>query len=242
MKYMLNIMDNFNQFYDNLTDGSRIVLYVIIVLLLIASMIFLIMIDQKKGQVKVVKNIGSKEPIKEIKEPTYIEEDIDNEKTRNLKEITQKIQEVMDGRNIGLTNFEQEQEENSIISYEELLKHAGQKKANYNEEKFELPSLINKIEVDDIIEKETPKLIPVKEEKFKKSDFISPIFGIQGKENNNSVNPVNLNTKSKIEEEEIEMLFPDQLPESRTTTEISNIKTAEDNFLDNLKSLRNNLN
>ena len=73
-----------------------------------------------------------------------------------------------------IDEFEKSQEENAIISYQELMRQAkakGQIKEEvpeFTEEKYEEPTY------EQIYEEE-----PKEEKKFKNSEFISPIFGIQ---------------------------------------------------------------
>ena len=120
-KYFKILIDNVKYYYENLTNDSRLILYIIIILLFITLILILIMFEQKNLNTKVIKtDITPKENENELEEIDLNEEE--NEKTKNLKEISDKIQQVLDNRNIDLTEFEREQEENSIISYDELLK------------------------------------------------------------------------------------------------------------------------
>ena len=79
-----------------------------------------------------------------------------------------------------VTNFENEQEEKSIISYQELLKSVREKK--------EIDSKVtpvkiedNKIEIDEFDNEDTIIIEPITDsnKKFKNTEFISPIFGRQ---------------------------------------------------------------
>lgn len=80
-----------------------------------------------------------------------------------------------------IEKFEREQEENAIISYQELIKQAEEKKQKPLKEE-----IIKKEPIEEkIVAKETKDPVQMEIEleepkKFKNSEIISPIFGIQG--------------------------------------------------------------
>ncbi len=232
-------VNNFNYYYQTLTNDSRLVLYIVIILLFITIILILIMFDQKKLNIKVIKTVNEPNPNKDSEQPINSDMEIDdeNEKTRNLKEISDKIKEVIDNRNIELTSFEHEQEENSIISYEELLK-----KSKQNKPQTDMANLVRQINSnDDIIVDNKPLIEPLKSGKFKNSEFISPIFGFDNKERlfTNKIN------KPIKKEEEIEILaFNDDIKATGYNLSINKPQTnviEEEKFLMNLKEFRNNL-
>jgi len=232
--FLSKIADNFHHYYENLTDESKLILFIIIILLFISVIILIMLLE--KNNLKV-KKIIPKETLPEVENKFFSELkiDVENEKTRNLKEITDKIKEDIDNKNINLTNFEQEQEETSIISYDELLKAAGQKEIDSNEEKFSISNLARKIEVDEVLEKELePKSTELK---FKKSAYISPIFGIQDIESINKVNNISME-KEEEKKEEIEFLFEEDEQTLKKETSFN----EDEQFLSFLKEFRSNLN
>lgn len=80
-----------------------------------------------------------------------------------------------------IETFEREQEENAIISYQELIKQVEKKQGIKKEEPKEV---IEEVVEEPKIEKPQQMELEFEEpKKFKNSDIISPIFGIQ-KENN----------------------------------------------------------
>ncbi|MFA5409623.1 MAG: hypothetical protein WC343_12710 [Bacilli bacterium] len=214
-----SFFDNLYYSYQQLPDDSRLIVYIILILSFILLILLIIMFEQSR----LSRKITNKQP--EVSEKTEVLNldisDIDesNEKTRNLKEITDKIQAEIDNRTIDLTKFEQDQEETSIISYDELMKSVG-KKVESPKTDFSLPDLVHKIEVDEEVEKETPFTMPVREEKFKSSLFISPVFGIQDQ-----------NRRVSEEAPVIKQSIP--VKES--------IPDKEETFLEDLISFRNNL-
>jgi len=216
--------DNIYASYEALPNEAKIVLYILLVLIFIAAILLIILLEQRRLNNKIVdKQI-------EVKDNTEVLDfdinDIDetNEKTRNLKEITDKIQAVIDSRAIDLTRFEQDQEENSIISYNELRKSVGKPVEEEPTQEFSLSNLVRKIEVDDQIEKEEPYAapMPVREEKFKASAFISPVFGIEDR------------NRTIIKEEPAPMKVQE---ETFKQTEYK----EEEKFLNNLINFRKNL-
>lgn len=106
------------------------------------------------------------------------------EKNKELDIVLKAIEEKPAKKEL---SFEEEQEENAIISYQELLAAAnGQKKEKVEDNNPELADLINQISMEskEIEALEEPEIIEdvvnTKEDeqkKFKNSEFISPVFG-----------------------------------------------------------------
>lgn len=152
----------------------------------------------------------------ELDEP---KEEIIVTKPNSIEEISRLIEDTLEQEPIDLTKFEEEQEKDAIISYDELVKRAGAKKIIYRAE--------TKAE-----EKKEP-VVTIKEENnnekkinkeysstFKASQIVSPIYGIKKTEN--------------IEENFID-LEEFKLDETKSEEE------RENEFLGNLKTFRNNL-
>lgn len=111
------------------------------------------------------------------------------EKNKELDIVLKAIEEKPAKKEL---SFEEEQEENAIISYQELLAAAnGQRKEKVEENNPELADLINQISMEskeiealeepEIIEEKEMEKVEIKEndeqKKFKNSEFISPVFG-----------------------------------------------------------------
>jgi len=180
--------ENIRYDYEMLPNEAKLIVYIIFILLFIAIVLSIILLEQKRISKKMsLKNYNIKDVIVDDLDLESNDIDETNEKTRNLKEITDKIQAVLDNKNIDLTRFEQDQEEQSIISYDELLKTVG-RSSEAPDEAFSLSKLVRKIEVDEEIEATEPFTIPVRQEareegKFKSSVFISPVYGSQQEQN-----------------------------------------------------------
>lgn len=215
------IITSIKSYNLNLTGEMKLMFYVILILIFIVSLLILIILEQrtKAKKSESIENPEDNLLLQAIND-SELEIDEENEKTRNLKEITDKLQALIDERNIELTNFEKEQEENSIISYQEL-KEVKQVSQESSQEK----EINAKFDESD---------------KFKRSAFISPIFGVQQEQNNLKRETTNEEVNSKLKQDaNIELLF--------TKEEKENVKQATpptngECFLKELKQLREDLN
>ena len=173
--------------------------------------------DIKEPEIKkeqsITDDINTQEPPEDELQYTSIEPDQETAKLE-LKKITEalkKEQEQENIENIALTNYETEQEENAIISLQELVSrakdmYAQNEKTQYQDEGNEPISLsdleekMNK-KVENIVESfKIDKVVPIQEledtkefeeasgvvfednTKFHSSPIISPIYGIENKE------------------------------------------------------------
>ncbi len=180
-------------------------------------------VKMQNGKEEILKKIDETEKPRHSKEDKKIdlqvkpiEEVIRIKSKTSIDDITNLLENTEMNKPIDLTKFEEDQEENAIISYDELVKRAGAKKIVYEcEEKIE-----NKEEMIDI-----EKVDDVKEEKkFKASKVISPIFGIQ---------------KEVEEKDDILETFIDL--ENFSNDKPSNTEESDSEFLNNLKQFRSTL-
>lgn len=118
-----------------------------------------------------------------------LQDDNESDIDRILREIKQASKED----SINLTEFEKEQEETAIISYDELCKRAGVKKkiykANKEEEKVPIETTVND------------------SKKYKPTKFVSPIYGIQ-------------DSKTKNDNMDLDQTFLQNLKEFRSTLDL----------------------
>ena len=175
---------------------SNIYLYMCIIIgLIILTSILLILATNEKKRRKIKTDFEVAEKIEEEltkEEPSVI--------TNKLEEILQKMQEDIDTKPEDVVRkFEVEQEEKAIISYQELVDNVKAGKIDILEDETSdvnfVESLTMDVTTEPIMEvSEDPSITPemvkeaivnitessVKEEpkKFKKSEIISPIFGI----------------------------------------------------------------
>lgn len=177
---------------------------IVLIALLVLAIIGLIIITRPKKKKQTIENIEiepkveqKEEPIQkkeeqpinlvEKKEP-QIESNLEEElgKTREqteVIEIIESMQEKVKDITEKVANYEDEQEENAIISYTELLNAVKAKKEVQEELKFE-PVKEEKKE-NEI--KEEPKVTEIKEEKkFRSTEAISPLGRINKQINTDS--------------------------------------------------------
>lgn len=211
--YMFNKM--------NMTD----ILYLLLVIFTLFSFVLLLLLirhDKSKKQIR--------------KNEVTLEEDIiniidveesNNTSKSNLEDLLGKMQQDLENKNTDfIKSFEDEQEEKSIISYQELL--AANKKTNNT------PIENENIETVEINENE---------KKFKNSDFISPIYGRVNKEVNYPKIPsFKQKTKEDIKEE---IVILDE--ETKNVSKQISVERIEkeikrsEQFLQALKDFRKNL-
>lgn len=180
---------NFTNFLSNMDKNSQFLLMLIFIIVFLLIMIFIInSINSRRARRFIRKQKAYKRKLKEeidmearnivtqnIEVNTYpeeIEEEVEilDDSKDDIDEI---IDDIKENNNFGLnlTDFEREQEETAIISYEELCKKHGVEQKIYNKEE---KNIIEK--VTDIVENK------VDNQKFKPTKYVSPIFGLQQEE------------------------------------------------------------
>lgn len=208
----------------------------LIVIILFTLIIFLVSLEKRKIKKKTYGSLESDLlKVLEQEEKTEIkrQENSVESKENELGLLLEKMQRDIEVKNEEIVKtFEEEQEEKSIISYQELLK-AGKKE--------QLKEDI------DLFNKELLKDEKVETKKFRNSEFISPIYG---KLDNNVEYPKIPNFKNKeytfqpTETETTEEKIPVIKKEVESTINLENldneIKKSE-KFLETLKEFRRNL-
>lgn len=169
------------------------------------------------------KEIGIETKVNEMSNSEMIDKSISNDlaeeidnKKMDLEAMLSKMEESLNDKEKAIVNFEQEQEEKAIISYEELKKAVNQN------------NTVNVTKIDSLDKKEEAIQQPIIEEKqevknFKNTDFISPIYG---KQDNNYEYP---KISNEVEVKEKEEVVP------------KHSKNNNEAFLDSLKEFRKNL-
>lgn len=169
--------------YSNMDGRSQILIFLIVLVALMLISILIINFITKRKEEKYDKQFNSitrysqtildeekntkKEEIKLKTENEDIEviEVIDDD--NSIENISNMIEKAVKDPKIDLEKFETEEERDAIISYDELVKRAGAKKIVY------------KTKSKEEIKEDTSA---PEEKKFKASQIVSPIYGIQ-KEN-----------------------------------------------------------
>lgn len=232
--FFINIFNDIKDSYLDLDSTEKILFYSIIGLLVLVILLLSLLLRKKKPKKIKEKKIKEKrknetllleEAFSDKEEDINIDQDkniniekpekaIDNKRI-DLEKIKQQLEEDAKNKNIDLTHYEKDQEENAIISYEEL------KKAAAKEDK--------QLDFDDVVEQIQARNEVVEEKKipYKPTPFISPIFGIE-------------KPNIEIKEEPI-VQRPKSLEETLSIEPISKEIKKNDEFLEALKDFRKNL-
>ena len=179
---------NFTNFLSNMDKNSQFLLIIIFIIVFLLILIFIInSINSRKVKKNIERKNEYKRKLKEeidleakniVSKKTNIVNKEEAEEIEILDEDNDEIDEIIDDikvngviSNFDLTEFEREQEESAIISYEELCRKHGVQKKIYtkNEE-----NIIDK--VSNIVDNKKC------EHKYKPTKYISPIYGLQEEE------------------------------------------------------------
>lgn len=186
-----------------LTNNSYLYWSIIIVLLIVDIILAIVSMNRKKRE-DIKKEF--KEAEKEVEQENIIEEKVTNE----LQDIIMQMKQDMEVKpEEVVAKFEEEQEKNAIISYQELVESVRSGKIQtIDDEDLNIDyvkALDNDIDIEpivevdsneptreelqDIIDKITKiesteeiKEVPKEKRKFKSTDFISPVFGVMNAE------------------------------------------------------------
>lgn len=146
----------FTDFYSSLNTRGQLVFVIMLILLIIllgllAFTSVITYFERKSGTIKAIRNLKIKNKEKKLKA-----EDLESKQHTLTNNIYEEISKAVENKkNIELTDFEVEQENSAIISYNEL-------KNNINNIEFIDDEEVNTIE---------------QKKKFTVSQVISPIFG-----------------------------------------------------------------
>jgi hypothetical protein len=217
-------------YYNNLGSIGVIAFYIACLLILLAIILFVILLIKEKKVTKKefsivasnnlpMKTTEENLTINNIEELKYndltdelIDRNLSNTTKIDIDNITKQIASDLEDKNINFTDFEKDQEEKAIISYEELKKAATDK---------ELPNLIKyKIDAEENYVENMKK--------FRQSPLISPVYGVK-KEQQRSM--AYITDKEEITE----------LEKTLDIKPINKEIKKSDEFLKVLKDFRNNL-
>lgn len=176
---------------------SNIYLYIFIIIgLIVLTSILLIFATNDKKRRQIKNDFVEAEKIEE-----ELSKPVETEVSNKLEEILQKMQEDIDLKPEEVVKkFEEEQEEKAIISYQELLDNVKSGKIEVIDDEESNINFVENLnlevanepimEISDEDMSVTPQMVKdavesitvssIKEEtkKFKKSEFISPVYGI----------------------------------------------------------------
>ena len=257
-----------SEFINSIGKTNLIIIISIVVVILFALVITIIverLSNKKKDneieiyeepEVEIQEEVALQPEIKE--KPVfeegivYEEEKTESDAKKELEEATKKLIEEEINDLEGPTFFEKEQEENSIISYDELVK-ASQNIDETNDllladegsEPITIEELYKKHNDEENKDFDNPEFIfdenkVTYEEgkRFKNSDVISPVFGIY--ENKSKLN-MPVKQEEPVEIEEVEAQENNNLDRTIDLEDLEQEIRKTEEFLKELKSLKNKL-
>lgn len=134
---------------------------IISLLILIVTLIYFIKINRDDVEVKENKDLNNIIENIKMEEPNNIVEDSNEEgELLDLESLTKKLQEEKDESRINFTEYEKDQEEKAIISYDELLQKHNKYALNYEKEEVLDDLVVKKVNLNNLIN--TEKLDEVK--------------------------------------------------------------------------------
>lgn len=144
---LLNILDNIT--------SHDILLFIVVISLIVISMIMVYLVYSQNKQ--LTKELINKDntPSKEMLE---------------LQELSKTLESAPKNNTINLTDFEAEQEEKAIISYDELLKNRDKVSIGYESTEIKDDIAVKKVDLDNTGEIE---LDPIKREANSKVSLVS---------------------------------------------------------------------
>ncbi|MBQ3475472.1 MAG: hypothetical protein IJH20_04820 [Bacilli bacterium] len=153
------------------------------------------------------KNIDQEPEILEDEIIEIIQEDNESDVDRILRDIKSASKE----ETLNLTDFEKEQEETAIISYDELCKKAGVQKIIYKAPEKE--HVKQEIKKEQVVQKTQAKEEPKQKSKYTPTKFVSPIYGVQQEKK------VFIDVSDDVEELDLDQTFLKNLKEFRSGLE-----------------------
>ena len=180
--------------YNLILSNIYLYIFIIIGLIVLTSILLILAVNEKK-RLKIKNDFVEAEKVEE-----ELNESNDSPMASKLEEILQKMQEDMEVKPEDVVKkFEEEQEEKAIISYQELVDNVKAGKIEVIDDEESNVNFVENLQIDvtnepimEITDEDavTPQMVKdmvetitvssVKEEpkKFKKSEIISPIFGV----------------------------------------------------------------
>ncbi len=156
------------------------------------------------------KNIDQESEILEDEIIEIIQEDNESDVDRILRDIKSASKE----ETLNLTDFEKEQEETAIISYDELCKKAGVQKIIYKTpEKEQIKKEVKQPQKEQVVQSTQTKETPKQKNKYTPTKFVSPIYGVQQEKK------AFIDVSDDVEELDLDQTFLKNLKEFRSGLE-----------------------
>lgn len=248
---------------------------ILIILINLGCILYLVIKERKKDREEIddiVSSLANAKPREvEIPKPTLeqVEEKPQSKAALEIEKVLEKMQKDLEATpEEVVNNFEKEQEEKSIISYQELVSSLKKEepvkekvvetlKQDMIEEIKQTNDNVDVIDIEDeIVVKQVEPVSMIEEEKeekevykkkFKNTDFISPIFGKLDSSKQEYPKVPQFTREEKLEElfEEVPIKMTRSLKNSlEETLDIEPLQEEirkNDEFLRSLKNFRSNL-
>lgn len=143
-----NIFDNIKSFLSSLTviDVTFFFAVLLLMILVVTLLYFIKLNEEVKEKDEIIEEFKKEEPIKE--EVKYYDDE--EGELLDLASITKAL-ENKENDNIDLTAFEEEQEKDAIISYDELINKAKGGAINYKNESMLDDLSVKEVDLDNLI-------------------------------------------------------------------------------------------
>lgn len=153
--YTLNILDNFKDFLSSLTIIDVIFFFsVVLLMVLIVTLLYFIKLNEDIKD-EVVEDFVNEDSVPDLSEKisdvkkTYSDEE--EGELIDLASITKAL-ENKENEVIDLTAFEEEQEKDAIISYDELIKKSKTGAINYKSESMLDDLSVKEVDINNLID------------------------------------------------------------------------------------------
>ena len=148
----INILSNIKEFLSSLTVIDVTFFFaVLLLMILIVTLLFFIKLNEesKDKDEDIEKIVNDLEENKNEEEVKYYSDDEEGE-LLDLESITKAL-ENKQNENIDLTAFEEEQEKDAIISYDELINKTKTGSINYKSENVMDDLVVKEVDLDNLI-------------------------------------------------------------------------------------------
>ena len=168
---IMNLLNDIYTFFSILSFVDIIFLVAIVTLLiLIVTLIYFIRInkevldendffppsnDNQKKEIEVKKQENIIEKLENIQTENFAVEEYNDEEGEllDLESLTQKLKNEENIERISCTEYEKDQEEKAIISYDELLQKHNRYALNYEKEEIIDDLIVKKVNLNDLVNK-----------------------------------------------------------------------------------------
>ena len=228
----------------NVFSNNNILLFVLIGILFINGcfILYLVIKERNEDKKEIEELLNDKYEETEEEVIKVQDEKLENNK-KEVEEMLMKMQKDLEAKPEDVvSNFESEQEEKSIISYQELLNSVKEKNNTVKAQPIKIEDDKELFDDEDTMKIEPIKNINEEEKKFKGTEFISPIFGrqensikyptVSKSEEKDIFNEIDVNINKEINNEDLNII---------DTSKLDNEIRKNDEFLQALKEFRKKL-